>query len=159
MAWVHDISLSALAAAVVTLGVVMLLELRAMARLRRSMDVNLGRIFEQLDLLRFENQQLLQGQGMRVVRSPAAAAAAVPATTAPATTATSPSVPVAVISAPREPVREAGEREINLGAGEAKLLASLAAARARRAEAVKNENVEAEAPAAKTARPTISRMA
>ena len=44
----HDVSQTALAAAVLTLGLVILLELRSFARLRRSVDINLGRVFEQL---------------------------------------------------------------------------------------------------------------
>ena len=62
MTWLHDASQAALAAAVMTLGLVMLLELRSIARLRRAVDCNLARVFEQLDLLRFENQQLLEAQ-------------------------------------------------------------------------------------------------
>jgi len=60
--WIHEISQSALAAAVATLGVVILLELRSISRLRRAMDTHLARVFEQLDLLRSENQQLLEVQ-------------------------------------------------------------------------------------------------
>ncbi len=57
---IHDVSLAALAAAVVTLGCVMLLELRALAALRRNVDVHLARLFEQLDLIRFDHVQLLE---------------------------------------------------------------------------------------------------
>src|SRR5665213_4265181 len=60
--WLHDVSQSALAAAVLTLGVVILLELRSVLRLRHAVDSNLARVFEQLDLLRFENQQLMESQ-------------------------------------------------------------------------------------------------
>jgi hypothetical protein len=59
---VHDLSVAALAAAVVTLGAVMLLELRSLARLRSSVDRNLARVFEQLDLLRFDNAQALEAR-------------------------------------------------------------------------------------------------
>ena len=41
----HDVSQTALAAAVLTLGLVILLELRSIARLRRTVDINLGRVF------------------------------------------------------------------------------------------------------------------
>src|SRR5580693_4921367 len=56
LSWLHEISQSALAAAIVALGLVILLELRSIKMLRRSMDSNLGRVFEQLDLMRFEQQ-------------------------------------------------------------------------------------------------------
>jgi hypothetical protein len=58
MSWLHEISQTALAAAVVTLGVVILLELRSIKLLRRAMDTHLGRVFEQLDLLRFDQQPI-----------------------------------------------------------------------------------------------------
>jgi hypothetical protein len=57
--WIHELSQSALAAAVATLGVVILLELHSISRLRRAMDTQLARVFEQLDLLRSQNQQSL----------------------------------------------------------------------------------------------------
>ena len=50
----HEISQSALAAAVLILGLVILLELRSIARLRSLVDGHLTRVFEQLDLLRFD---------------------------------------------------------------------------------------------------------
>ena len=59
MNWIHDVSQAALAGAVLTLGLVILLELRSIKRLRRLVDGHLSRVFEQLDLLRYENQQLL----------------------------------------------------------------------------------------------------
>ncbi|MFI4894870.1 MAG: hypothetical protein ACHP9W_00950 [Steroidobacterales bacterium] len=68
--WVNEISQSALAVAVATLGLVILLELRSIARLRRAVEGHLNRLFEQLDLLRFENQQLSEAQA----HSPAASA-------------------------------------------------------------------------------------
>jgi len=40
----HDVSQTALAAAVLTLGLVILLALRSFTRLRRSVDINLGRV-------------------------------------------------------------------------------------------------------------------
>ena len=60
--YLHDASVTALAAAVVTLGVVIMLELRSVLRLRHVLDQQLSRVFEQLDLLRFETHQLLEGQ-------------------------------------------------------------------------------------------------
>ncbi|MGH8207954.1 MAG: hypothetical protein ACRETK_14355, partial [Steroidobacteraceae bacterium] len=110
----HDIGVSALAAAVATLGVVILLELRSVLKLRQVVDGNLARVFEQLDLLRFESQQLIEGQQLleacaqsgtvsvrRQVASgqPAAAAAGaaatVPAATVKTTVLPNPSSPAA----------------------------------------------------------------
>ena len=113
--WIHDVSQSALAAAVASLGLVLLLELRSVVQLRRTMDRNLARVFEQLDLLRFENQQLLEGQ--LHAESPAPTPVSLPEAIAPAA--------VAVPAAPPT------ERSA-LPSGEARLLASLAEARARR---------------------------
>jgi hypothetical protein len=64
----HDVSQTALAAAVLTLGLVILLELRSFARLRRSVDINLGRVFEQLEMLRAESRQLLEAQAKAAAR-------------------------------------------------------------------------------------------
>jgi hypothetical protein len=105
--WVHEISQSALAVAVATLGLVILLELRSIARLRRAVEGHLNRLFEQLDLLRFENQQLSEAQA----HSPAASA---PVSAGP--------VPVNALAAYNPPP---------LGPGEARLIAALTAARAR----------------------------
>jgi hypothetical protein len=52
--WVHEISQSALAGAVAILGLVILLELHSIARLRRGLDGQLKRLFEQIDLIRSE---------------------------------------------------------------------------------------------------------
>jgi hypothetical protein len=101
MGWVHEISQSALAAAVAILGLVILLELRSIARLRSLVDGHLTRVFEQLDLLRLE----------RAVE--------------PATRAASIAAPASAPSAP------AVYPQPPLGAGEARLLAALTAARAR----------------------------
>ena len=111
MVWphVHDISVSVLAAAVAALGVVIMLELRSVLKLRQIVDGNLARIFEQLDLLRFESQQLIEGQQLvesHVQAGKASLAQSIPAQAqAAATPATT---------------------------GEARLLSSLAQARARR---------------------------
>jgi hypothetical protein len=110
MHWVHEISQSALAVAVATLGVVILLELASIARLRRTVDVQMQRVFEQLDLLRGDNLQWMEAQ-----QRPAAA----PAKAAPAAAARSTGTAVAPYAPPA------------LGAGEARLLAALTAARAR----------------------------
>lgn len=116
MIWIHDISQTALAGAVLTLGLVILLELRSIVRLRRVVDGHLARVFEQLDLLRYENQQLLEAH------TPAAAGAATMRVTRAPAAALTPAHP--------KPPREASSPP--LAAGEARLLASLAAARARR---------------------------
>lgn len=123
--WIHEISQSTLAAAVLTLGLVMLLELRSIARLRRSVDGNLERVFEQLDLLRFENQQLIEAQTQSGHRTVTESASARPALTQSTQAAPNSKASVAEESTDRD----------GLGAGEARLLASLAAARARRQNA------------------------
>jgi len=145
---VHDVSVSALAAAVIALGVVLLMELRCMLRLRRVVDNQLGRVFEQLDLLRFETQQLLEGQQAAQPRQAERAA-----TTAPSPAVAAPPPATSAVKAPVSPAgapgpiyqnaaamaasglsgRQIAER-LGLAAGEARLLASLAQARARRAE-------------------------
>jgi hypothetical protein len=132
--WLHDASQAALAGAVMTLGLVILLELRSIARLRRAVDCNLGRVFEQLDLLRFENQQLIEAQTYggvaraprTVASSPAAATSSAIAASSSATGArpTMSTVPADTGAATPNPA--------TLPAGEARLLATLAAARANR---------------------------
>ena len=120
MPWVHELSIAALAAAVVTLGCVMLLELRALAALRRNVDSHLARVFEQLDLIRFDHVQLLEAHA-RIVGAMAA-----PVSAAAERGVTTPVSPMSVAtSAPLAPPA--------IAAGEARLLASLAEARARRA--------------------------
>lgn len=126
---VHDISVSALAAAVITLGVVLLMELRSVLRLRKVVDGQLGRVFEQLDLLRFETQQLLEGQQALQSPRPVANAMLTPAEQpAHGAEGTALALPVLVpaVPAPAAAVRTSGE---------ARLLSSLAEARARRAQA------------------------
>jgi len=108
--WVHEISQSALAVAVATLGLVILLELRSIARLRRAVDEHLARLFEQLDLLRFESQQIMEAQER------------VPATVAS---------PAAQAPTPPAPANAGYGAPAPLGAGEARLLAALTAARTR----------------------------
>ncbi len=131
MNWIHDVSQAALAGAVLTLGLVILLELRSIKRLRRLVDGHLARVFEQLDLLRYENQQLLE------TRTPGASNTG----TARGAERRSRSISVAsrnttdTLAVPT-PARPTPAREVSptapLAAGEARLLASLAAARARR---------------------------
>jgi hypothetical protein len=120
--WAHELSLTALAAAVVMLGCVILLELRALASLRRNVDAHLTRVFEQLDLIRFDHVQLLEAHtehSAERVRVPQANAA-VGTSQAPTTGSTHASPPPAAIAA-----------------GEARLLATLAEARKWRAEALR----------------------
>lgn len=114
--WVHELSQSALAAAVAVLGCVILMELASIARLRRAMDSRLQRVLDQLDQLRSENQRLMEaherasGGDSRALAPPAAESAVM----APA--------PTLVVPAYTPPP---------LGSGEARLLAALSAARAR----------------------------
>jgi hypothetical protein len=158
----HEVSQTALAAAVLTLGLVILLEIRSFARLRRMMDINLARVFEQLELLRGESRQLLDAQAQAALRAAAAVAPAKPALVERETLERPLAVPPTLERAPVEPTaldfvvappidtnayqsattlaahgvkpEEIAARS-GLPAGEARLLASLAAARARRDEA------------------------
>ena len=131
MNWLHEISQSALAAAIVVLGVVIMLELRSITLLKRAMDGHLGRVFEQLDLLRFDKQpievQATGGQSQQATSPPAAAASSPP-------TAGNAYAAAAALASTGMPSDEIARR-CGLAAGEARLLASLAAARnARRSE-------------------------
>jgi hypothetical protein len=130
LGWLHDISQSALAAAVVALGLVILLELRSIKSLRRSVDNNLGRVFEQLDLMRFEQQpaQTANAPGTNTHGAPAGSAPAA-ATAAPA--ASNAYVAAAALASSGMQAEEIAQR-CGLAAGEARLLASLAAARSSR---------------------------
>lgn len=157
LAWVHDLSLAALSAAVITLGLVMLLELRALAQLRRSVDTQLGRVFERLDLLRVDYARLLEEQGPARGHSHAGSVSGAGAmnsisvaglpTAAPgpkSAAAANDKIPKSATKVgERSPVRAgvAGAAmllpsaltALPLAAGEARLMASLAEARARRA--------------------------
>jgi hypothetical protein len=75
MMLLHDVSQTALAAAVLMLGLVMLLELRSFNRVRRSVDINLGRVFEQLEMLRAESRKMLEAQALAQAQAQAQAAA------------------------------------------------------------------------------------
>jgi hypothetical protein len=161
--WLHDIPQTALAGAVVTLGVVILMELRSFQRLRRSVDINLGRVFEQLEMLRAESRQMLEAQEKAQSQAQALAqqaAARAAAQAAPARRAAAQGEmierPLALPESERpvieptavdflvappivNPAYENAGAQIaarsGLPAGEARLLASLAAARARRDQA------------------------
>jgi hypothetical protein len=158
----HEVSQTALAAAVLTLGLVILLEIHSFARLRRMMDINLSRVFEQLELLRGESRQLLEAQAQAALRAAAAVAPAKPVLVERETLERPLVVPPTLERAPVESTaldfvvapsidtnayqsattlaahgvkpEEIAARS-GLPAGEARLLASLAAARARRDEA------------------------
>jgi hypothetical protein len=159
MMLLHDVSQTALAAAVLTLGLVILLELRSFARLRRMVDINLGRVFEQLELLRAESRQMLEAQARAAARDlpvvpPAKLALAErqmierpleppPLIERPAVEPTALDFVVAppvdtdtYLNATTLAARGLAPAEIaarcGLPAGEARLLASLASARARR---------------------------
>ncbi len=106
---IHDISQSALAGAVAILGLVILLELRSIARLRRAMDDHLQRVFEQFDLLRSQNQLVFELHAR----------------------AAEPSGPV--VAAKASPAIAAAAHQPPLAGGEARLQAAMAAARARQA--------------------------
>jgi hypothetical protein len=134
--WIHEISQSALAAAVLTLGVVILLELHSISRLRRSVDANLQRVFEQLDLLRFESQQ---HEEMPVPSARAKSTETIAGVRRlPAVMPTLPAAQVAgsLTRTPDASSVSDGSGGRGLGAGEARLLASLTAARAKLGRAV-----------------------
>lgn len=128
LSWLHELSQSALAAAIVILGLVILLELRSIKMLRRSMDNSMGRVFEQLDLMRFE-----QNPAEDAPPRPSAVAKSAPAQLSPAAVATAPAAgnayaAAAALASTGMRAEEIAQR-CGLAAGEARLLASLAAAR------------------------------
>ena len=158
----HDVSVTALAAAVLILGLVILLEIHCFSRLRRMVDINLSRVFEQLELLRAESRQMLEAQAQAVLRVAPVVAPAKPVLVERQTLERPLAVPPTLERPPVEPTaldfvvappintnayqsasalaaHGARPEEIaarsGLPAGEARLLASLAAARARRDEA------------------------
>jgi hypothetical protein len=75
MQWIltHDWTQFALAGSVAMLGVVVALEIRAFGRLRHDVTRDLARIFEQLDLVRFETQQLRESAPRETAARPVAA--------------------------------------------------------------------------------------
>jgi hypothetical protein len=131
MSWLHEMSQTALAAAVVTLGVVILLELRSIKLMRRAMDSHLGRVFEQLDLLRFEQQPIEARPGDSGSASQAFTSTAVQA---PAALSGGNAYAAAAALASTGMRPEDIAQRCGLAAGEARLLASLAAARLGRRE-------------------------
>jgi hypothetical protein len=161
MMLLHDVSQTALAAAVLTLGLVILLELRSFARLRRSVDINLGRVFEQLEMLRAESRTMLEAQAAAAVlpamvpsaragagerqmmERPLTAPAPIERPVAESTTldfiVAPPINSDAYLSASALAAHGLAPAEIaarcGLPAGEARLLASLASARMRRDQA------------------------
>jgi hypothetical protein len=130
--WIHEISQSALAAAVGILGLVILLELRSIKNLRRALDAQLGRVFEQLDLMRFEGQQPLRVDSRAPPVQSAEAAAAAGASPSPGPALSGNAYAAAAALASTGMSSEEIAQRCGLGAGEARLLASMAAARSRR---------------------------
>jgi len=143
MHWIlaHDWTHVALAGAVLVLGLVIALEVRSLTRLRHDVTRDFARIFEQLDLVRFETQQLRESQLPRP-----AVAAAIPlraveraAQRAPGERGIlqgAPAVRDSYSDAARMAAEGAEAREIaekcGLAGGEARILVGLQAARARR---------------------------
>jgi hypothetical protein len=150
LSWLHLLPLTALSAAVMALGLVILLELRAIARLRHALDGGLKRVFEQLDLLCFENQRVSATPSQSAVAEQTGGQAGLsprPPSLRPSSLRPplrEPPVALPVVNAyqgerslagrivPPEQSAERMVERLELGAGEARLLASLAAARARR---------------------------
>jgi hypothetical protein len=127
--WLHEVSQSALAAAIVTLGLVILLELRSIKLLRRSMDTHLDRVFEQLDLLRLDKLPIeADSTHSEPLRPPLVITTPV---SPPAQIAGNGYAAAAALASAGMRPEEIAKR-CGLAAGEAKLLASLAAARSSR---------------------------
>jgi hypothetical protein len=124
----YDWSEAALVAAVLALTLTVALVLRSTQRLRRLMGQELARIFEQLDLVRFENQQLLEQRPVEATRLPATVPVVVPA---PDRGASDYGIAARLAAA------GAGAEEISaragLATGEARVLAALQNARVQRA--------------------------
>ncbi len=124
----YDWSEAALAAAVLALALVLVLELRSTQRLRRLVGQELARIFEQLDLVRFESQQLLEQRSAEPPRPlPAVPVASVPL----AECATADYGTAARLAAAGADAAEIATRA-GLASGEARVLAALQSARSRR---------------------------
>jgi hypothetical protein len=129
--WIHAISQSALAAAVGILGLVILLELRSIKMLRRAFDAQLGRVFEQLDLMRFERQQPVRVDALAPLVQAAEPAPAGASSAAEPLLGGNAYAAAAALASTGMSSEEIAQR-CGLGAGEARLLASMAAARSRR---------------------------
>jgi hypothetical protein len=126
----YDWSEAALAAAILApaLVLVLVLELRSTQRFRRQVGQDLARIFEQLDLVRFENQQLLEQRPAEATRPPTAVPVVVPAPDRGASDYGIAARLAAAGAGPKEISARAG-----LATGEARVLAALQSARAQRA--------------------------
>jgi hypothetical protein len=142
----HDWTQIALASSVLALGLVVALEVQAFARLRREVTRDLARIFEQLDLVRFETQQLRESQAppVRPVSAPVASLrpversqrapgergilAPAPAVSPPARDNYSDAARMAADGAEAREIAE----KCGLASGEARILVGLQAARSRR---------------------------
>jgi hypothetical protein len=131
---IRDFSESALAAAVLALGLVMLLELRSLGRLRNTVARDLSRVFEQLDLLRFDSQQLIDVQAAApppsVALAPAPASIMRPRIAPISTDDAADLARISRMAAEGVAVKEIADR-CNLPAGEARLLLALQNARVR----------------------------
>ena len=127
--WIHEISLSALALGVVLLGVVIMLELRSIRSMKRTLDRHLARVFEQLDLLRMDHSPQEREDDAHQEPVPAP----VPVIAAPAVPSTggNPYAAAAMLASSGMSADEIARR-CGLAAGEARLLASLAAAKSGR---------------------------
>jgi hypothetical protein len=123
---IQDISQSVLALAVLVLGLVVALELRSLSQLRRTLNLDLQRVFEQLDLVRFDGQQLAeaQQQSHRALQRSAVALPIVQGSVA------------ADYAAPQLPDRAAASpdsaRRTGLAAGEQRVLVALQKLRSER---------------------------
>jgi hypothetical protein len=126
----YDWSEAALAAAILALALVLVLELRSTQRLRSLVGQELARIFEQLDLVRFENQQLLEQRSAAAPHPlPAVPVVSVP----PAERATADYGVAARLAAAGADAAEIVARS-GLAGGEARMLAALQSARSRRTQ-------------------------
>jgi hypothetical protein len=126
---IHDISQGALAAAVLALGLVMLLELRSLSRLRSTVARDLGRVFEQLDLLRFDSQQIIEVQTSAPPPQPPVVQ---PRLAAISTDNAGDLARISRLAAEGVAVKEIADR-CSLPAGETRLLLALQTAQTRRA--------------------------
>jgi hypothetical protein len=117
---IQDISQTALALAVLSLGVVVAFELRSLGRLRRTLNLDLQRLFEQLDLVRFDGQQLAEAQ-QQSARAPQRTAVALPVVQG------SVAADYAAVSqlAVRPPATADVARRTRLAAGEERVLVAL----------------------------------
>ncbi len=125
--WIHAISESALAAAILILGLVIMLELRSIRSMKRNLDTHLARVFEQLDLLRLDHSSRAESDNTRIVPLPTAAVTPVPLSSLN----DNPYTAAATLASSGMSAEEIARR-CGLAAGEARLLASMAAAKSGR---------------------------